>query len=61
MVAFRFGASDTGGDWTEVCAYGTAAVVTPVSDGVDAESDYWMSTVVALLNKRPGIGAFVDV
>ncbi|WP_298336476.1 YbjQ family protein [Ferrimicrobium sp.] len=30
VVAFRFDTSEMGGDWTEICAYGTAVVATPV-------------------------------
>jgi uncharacterized protein YbjQ (UPF0145 family) len=30
VIAVRFDASDLGGTWTELCAYGTAAVVSPL-------------------------------
>jgi uncharacterized protein YbjQ (UPF0145 family) len=28
VVAFRFDTSDMGGNWTEICAYGTAVKIT---------------------------------
>ncbi len=31
VIAFRFDTSEMGGDWTEICAYGTAVAATPVS------------------------------
>jgi uncharacterized protein YbjQ (UPF0145 family) len=31
VIAFRFNASDMGGDWTEICAYESAVVAAPVS------------------------------
>ena len=33
VVAMRFDASSIGETWTEVCAYGTAVVVTPIPAG----------------------------
>jgi uncharacterized protein YbjQ (UPF0145 family) len=33
VIAVRYDASDLGGTWTELCAYGTAAVVAPVPHG----------------------------
>jgi uncharacterized protein YbjQ (UPF0145 family) len=29
VLAMRFDASDMGGNWTEICAYGTAVVIEP--------------------------------
>ncbi len=29
VLAFRFDTSEMGGNWTEICAYGTAVVVEP--------------------------------
>ena len=29
VLAMRFDTSDMGGNWTEICAYGTAAVIEP--------------------------------
>ncbi|MDR2566120.1 MAG: YbjQ family protein [Bifidobacteriaceae bacterium] len=34
VIAVRFDASDLGGTWTELCAYGTAAVVSPIPAGM---------------------------
>ena len=31
VLAMRFDTSDMGGNWTEICAYGTAVVVEPVA------------------------------
>lgn len=31
VIAFRFDTSDMGGVWTEICAYGTAVKMRPVS------------------------------
>lgn len=33
VVAMRFDASSIGETWTEVCAYGTAVVITPIPAG----------------------------
>jgi len=33
VVAMRFDTSEMGDVWTELCAYGTAVVAVPVSDG----------------------------
>jgi len=33
IVAMRFDASEIGQNWTEVCAYGTAVVVSPIPQG----------------------------
>ena len=33
IVAMRFDTSEMGDVWTELCAYGTAVVAVPVSDG----------------------------
>ena len=30
VVAMRFDSSDMGGNWTEICAYGTAVVIEPL-------------------------------
>jgi len=30
VVAMRFDSSDLGGNWTEICAYGTAVVIEPL-------------------------------
>jgi uncharacterized protein YbjQ (UPF0145 family) len=30
VVAMRFESSDMGGNWTEICAYGTAVVIEPL-------------------------------
>jgi uncharacterized protein YbjQ (UPF0145 family) len=38
VIAVRFDASDLGGTWTELCAYGTAAVVTPIPAGQDGST-----------------------
>ena len=32
VVAMRFDTSEMGGNWTEICAYGTAVVAIPVTD-----------------------------
>ncbi len=32
IVAMRFETSDLGGNWSEICAYGTAAYAVPVTD-----------------------------
>ena len=32
VVAMRFDTSEMGGNWTEICAYGTAVVAVPVTD-----------------------------
>ena len=29
VIAFRFDTSDMGGNWTEICAYGTAVKIAP--------------------------------
>jgi uncharacterized protein YbjQ (UPF0145 family) len=39
VVAFRFDASDIGGTWTEICAYGTAVVIVPVPGGVPGATE----------------------
>ncbi|HUZ10209.1 MAG TPA: YbjQ family protein [Acidimicrobiales bacterium] len=31
VLAMRFDTSDMGGNWTEICAYGTAVVVEPIA------------------------------
>ncbi|MBW8750954.1 MAG: YbjQ family protein [Propionibacteriales bacterium] len=31
VVAMRFDTSEMGGNWTEICAYGTAVIAVPVS------------------------------
>lgn len=33
IIAMRFDTSEMGDVWTEICAYGTAVVATPVTDG----------------------------
>jgi uncharacterized protein YbjQ (UPF0145 family) len=33
IVAMRFDTSEMGDVWTEICAYGTAVVAVPVTDG----------------------------
>jgi Putative heavy-metal-binding len=33
IIAMRFDTSEMGDVWTEICAYGTAVVAVPVSDG----------------------------
>jgi len=33
IVAMRFDTSEMGDVWTEICAYGTAAVAVPTTDG----------------------------
>jgi uncharacterized protein YbjQ (UPF0145 family) len=30
VLSMRFDASDMGGNWTEICAYGTAVVIEPI-------------------------------
>lgn len=37
VLAFRFDTSEMGGNWTEICAYGTAVVV----EGLPAEASGW--------------------
>ena len=32
VVAMRFDSSDMGGNWTEICAYGTAVQAVPLTD-----------------------------
>ncbi len=36
VVGFRFDTSELGETWSEICAYGTAVVAIPVSDGAKA-------------------------
>jgi uncharacterized protein YbjQ (UPF0145 family) len=36
VVAMRFDTSEMGDTWTELCAYGTAVVAVPVTDGAKA-------------------------
>ena len=33
VLAMRFDVTEAGGNGTEICAYGTAAVISPVTDG----------------------------
>jgi uncharacterized protein YbjQ (UPF0145 family) len=33
IIAMRFDTSEMGDVWTEICAYGTAVVAVPVTDG----------------------------
>jgi hypothetical protein len=33
VIAMRFDTSEMGDTWTEICAYGTAVVAVPVTDG----------------------------
>ena len=33
IVAMRFDTSDLGTNWTEVCAYGSAVIVSPIAAG----------------------------
>jgi uncharacterized protein YbjQ (UPF0145 family) len=33
VVAMRFDTSEMGDTWTEICAYGTAVVAVPITDG----------------------------
>jgi len=33
IVAMRFDISDLGTNWTEVCAYGSAVIVSPIAAG----------------------------
>ena len=33
IIAMRFDTSEMGGNWTEICAYGTAVQAVPVTDG----------------------------
>ena len=40
VLAMRFDTSEMGGNWTEICAYGTAVVIEPlVSPAADARTD----------------------
>ena len=33
VLAMRFDTSEMGGNWTEICAYGTAVIAIPTDDG----------------------------
>jgi uncharacterized protein YbjQ (UPF0145 family) len=37
IIAFRFDSGEIGGSWTEICAYGTAVWVTPVTEQARAQ------------------------
>ena len=36
VIALRYDASSIGNTWTELCAYGTAAVIEPIREGPEA-------------------------
>jgi Putative heavy-metal-binding len=41
IVAMRFDSGSIGQQWSEICAYGTAVWVTPVSEAAQAQYNAW--------------------
>ena len=51
IIAMRFDTSDMGGQWTEICAYGTAVRVTPVTAA--ARAQYESMAAAGLVPRLP--------
>ncbi|UKA60037.1 YbjQ family protein [Arthrobacter sp. FW306-2-2C-D06B] len=59
IVAMRFDTSEMGGNWTEVCAYGTAVFAIPLAEGEPGATgqSIYLTSVTAQQSEQPTTSA----